>query len=355
MMSNLTFPSLQDVPPEPWRWPAPPFARWSNEGVDLAAREPCTVETRTGSEVHGELEGFDPEHRRLGLRTSSEGGVLTLPFDRFSRLILHRPCALVERDDRTPLLRLPVAAEEREYRLDRAGGLPPLTGRTLGHLRRSEGLFLYEAGLREQGVLRMFVPGGEYIHSHFGPSAQDIAAERWVSTPRELLLALERQPKAPVISIGQALLNLGLVTEDLIQRALSEPLGDMRLGERMVAIGAISRADLHSALAHKMGYPLVDLTRFPIEPQALHKLSLRTAIACRAVPLMVDGRRLVLAVDRPARLDELRGAHALTGLQPAVAIASKRHIKLTLNHFAQQRDLWYHASATRNPVAPTTS
>jgi hypothetical protein len=355
MPKDLVFPALQDVPPEAWRWPAPPFARWSTEGVDLAAREPCTVETRTGSEVHGELEGFDPVGQRLGLRTSNEGGVLTLPFNRFSRLILHRPCALIERDDRMPMQRLPIAAEEREYRLDRAGDLAPLSGRTLGHLRRSEGLFLYEAGLREQGVLRVFVPAGEYIHSRFGPTAQDLAAERWVATPRELLLALERQERAPVISIGQALLNLGLVTEELIQRALSEPLGDMPLGERMVSIGAISRADLHSALAHKMGYPLVDLTRFPIDPQALSKLSLRAAVACRAVPLMVDGRRLVLAVDRPSRVDELRAAHALVGQQLAVAIASKRHIKLTLNQFAQQRDLWYHASATRNPVAPTTS
>lgn len=354
-MSNLVFPTLHDVPAEPWRWPAPPFARWSGAGVDQAAREPCSVETRSGSEVHGELDSFDPERRCLGLRTSSDGSVLTLPFERFSRLTLHRPCSLVERDERTPLLRLPIAAEEREYRLDRAGGLPPLTGRTLSFLRRSEGLFLFEAGLREQGVMRVFVPAGEYVHSHFGPSAQDVAAECWVATPRDLLLALQRQASAPIISIGQALLNLGMVTEELIQRALSEPLGDMRLGERMVAIGAISRSDLHSALAHKMGYPLVDLTRFPIEPQALSKISLRTAIACRAVPLMVDGRRLVLATDRPTRLDELRGAHALQGLTPAVVIASKRHIKLTLNQFAQQRDLWYHASATRNPVAPTTS
>lgn len=354
MPRDLIFPTLQDIPSDPWRWPAPPFARWTNEGVELAAHEPCTVETRSGSEVHGELEGFHPEKRCIGLRTSSEGSVLTLPFERFSRLILHRACALVEQDDRTPMRRLPVAAEERDYRLDRGGNLPPLTGRTLGYLRRSEGLFLYEAGLREQGVLRVFVPAGEFIHSHYGPSAQDRAAERWVSTPRDLLLALERQQRMPVITIGQALLNLGLVTEDLIQRALSEPLGEMPLGERMVAIGAISRADLHSALAHKMGYPLVDLTRFPIDPQALAKLSLRTAIECRAVPLMIDDKRLVLAVDRPSRLDELRSAHAITGLQCAVAIASKRHIKLTLHHFAQQRDAWYYSSAARNPVAPTT-
>jgi hypothetical protein len=355
MSSPLIFPVLHDVPPDPWRWPAPPFARWPLDSVDLAAGEPCSVETRGGSEVHGELEGFDPEQRRLGLRTSSEGTVLTLPFERFSRLTLHRPVGLVERDDRVPMLRLPIASEERDYRLEREQGLPPLTGRTLGHLRRSEGLFLYEAGLREQGVLRVFVPAGEYVRSQFGLSAQDLAAERWVSTPRELLQAVERQKSAIVIPIGQALLNLGLVTEELIQRALSEPLGDMRLGERMVAMGAVSRSDLHSALAHKMGYPLVDLTRFPIDPQALAKLSLRTALACRAVPLMVDGRRLVLAVDRPSRLDDLRSAHALTGLSPAIAIASKRHIKLTLHHFAQQRDMWYHASATRNPVAPTTS
>jgi hypothetical protein len=69
---------------------------------------------------------------------------------------------------------------------------------------------------------------------------------------------------------------------------------------------------------------------------------------------MLDGARVVLAVDRPSRVDDLRGAHALMGVPTAVAIASKRHIKFTLHHLAQQRDTWYCSSATRTPVAPTT-
>ena len=35
------------------------------------------------------------------------------------------------------------------------------------------------------------------------------------------------------------------------------------------------------------------------------KLPLRMALEARAVPLMVDGQRLIVAVDRPSRADKL--------------------------------------------------
>ena len=51
----------------------------------------------------------------------------------------------------------------------------------------------------------------------------------------------------------------------------------------LVAAGMIKRSDLRTALAHKMGYPLVDLTRFPVDPVAAAKLSHRLAVLYRAI------------------------------------------------------------------------
>ena len=45
------------------------------------------------------------------------------------------------------------------------------------------------------------------------------------------------------------------------------------LGEMLVRMGVVSRDDLQTALARKMGYPLVDLDAFPVEAEALRKLS----------------------------------------------------------------------------------
>ena len=63
---------------------------------------------------------------------------------------------------------------------------------------------------------------------------------------------------------------------------------------------ASSRAtDLQTALARKMGYPLVDLDAFPVEAKALRKLPYGVAARLRVMPLLVRDGRLVVALDDP--------------------------------------------------------
>ena len=119
---------------------------------------------------------------------------------------------------------------------------------------------------------RAFVPREAYIKVTFGPSVEERAAARWISAPDVLLLAIERQRSMPVLPIGEALLNLGLVTPAQLDRALELQRGDVPLGEMLVSSGVISRSNLETAIAHKMGYPLVDLTRFPVEEAAARML-----------------------------------------------------------------------------------
>ncbi|MEW6707405.1 MAG: hypothetical protein AB1430_21390 [Pseudomonadota bacterium] len=338
-MAELTFPSLEEAA-EPWQWPAPPFAKWALHAVDDESPQPCTLEAASGDTFDGELVGFDPAARQLRLRTGEAGPVLTLPFVRFTRLTLPGACRLTDVHTREPFERLPVAAQEREYRLDRPPPLAPFAGHTLGHVEAPEGVYLYPPLVREQGVQRVFVPRNAFEGSHFGVSVEDAAAEHWISAPRELLQAIATQHQRPVLPIGQALLALGMATPEQLLKAMAEPLGDMPLGERLVATGVISQGDLHTAIAHKMGYPVVDLTRFPIDPAAVGKLPMRAAFSCLAVPLLIHGVKLVLAVDRPARLEELRDKHVLHDLAPVAVVAPRSHIKLTLMHLSHQQPMW---------------
>ena len=74
-----------------------------------------------------------------------------------------------------------------------------------------------------------------------------------------------------------------MVTEAQLEEALAQQKLDrsVPLGEMLVRMGVVSREDLQTALARKMGYPLVDLDAFPVEPEALRKLPLRRrARAC---------------------------------------------------------------------------
>ena len=148
----------------------------------------------------------------------------------------------------------------------------------------------------------------------------------WIASPGELLAAIDRQQRMPILPLGQSLLELGLLTEAQLERALANQGRDVPLGESLVAAGLISRADLQTALAHKMGYPLVDLTRFPIDPKAVAKLPPRIAVGFRIMPLMLQRERLVVAVDRPARVIKLGAVHAIAGVTVVPVLASRMQI-----------------------------
>jgi hypothetical protein len=316
------FPILLDEPVDPWAWPAPPFA-WRHiaaPGAEVA--QACRVETTSGSTVEGYMLGIDMAAAKLRFGTTLQSPALTLPFARFRRLTLATP---LEGDEPVP-----AAAQEREYRLVVDDEQPALVGRSMGHVEADEGLYLFEPDAHYQSLLRVFVPRCAYRDCEFGATSQDHAAEHWIATPQALLAAIERQARMPVLPMGQSLLELGLVTRQQLDRAL-EQNSDAPLGERLVQSGVVSTADLQTAIAHKMGYPLVDLTRFPIDRAAARKLPLKLALTHRALPIQLDGMRLIVAVDKPARVTSLQALFALKGFTIVPVLASKGQILLALS------------------------
>jgi hypothetical protein len=110
-----------------------------------------------------------------------------------------------------------------------------------------------------------------------------------------------------------------------LQRVQQRLDGKTALGEALVGAGLLSRTDLQTALAHKMGYPVVDLERFPLDRLALSMIPRDVAIAHRLMPLMRDGERLIVAVDRPGRVLKLREheAYARLPLVPVLALKAQ--------------------------------
>jgi hypothetical protein len=87
-----------------------------------------------------------------------------------------------------------------------------------------------------------------------------------------------------------------------------------------------------------MGSPLVDIDKFPIDPEAMAQLPARLAIKFRAVPLMVDGRRLILAVDSPARVNDLKNLRKVQDIDYVAVLAPKLQILRKLDQL--QADDW---------------
>lgn len=348
------FPELFDEPLEPWQWPALPFD-WRHvepPGIDVA--QPCTIETPSGATVEGTLVAFEPAARQLTFRGSADGAPLVLPFSRVRRLTLGWPLKSMAPTLGRPAERVPAASQEREYRLTLADGSGTLGGRTLGHVETPHGLYLFAPGPDGSELQRVFVPRSAYTDSAFGLSAQDLAADKWIATPRALLAALERQDHLPVLPLGQSLLDLGMVTRLQLEQALADKPADAPLGEALVARGVITQGDLHTAIAHKMGYPFVDLTRFPIDPTAAKKLPLRHAVACRALPILFDRDRLIVAVDRPSRAPQVQALYAIAPLRVVPVLASKGQLLLTLSALSQH-DLWSDSVSIRAGFFATTT
>ena len=336
----LRFPSLTMPLGDLWEWPRPPFA-WRHSSADEeSVAQPCRIETGSGNVIEAALLGLDPTLGTLRVRMHDDGMPIELPFARFRRLTLTTPLRPPEPLAGAPAERVPAAAHRRDYRLQSGDDdAAPMTGRTAGYVEADEGLYLFPPIDNGRSLLRVFVPRWACAKKSFGASAQEIAAARWVSTPAQLLEAIEHQRRMPVLPLGQSLLALGMVTQDQLDQALAQPRDDLPLGERMVADGVISRSNLQTALAHKMGYPYVDLSRFPIDPQAAKKVALRMAVDSRALPVMLDGRRLIVVVDRPSRAVKLRTLRAFAQLSIVPVLASKGHILEALTRLAQQ-DVW---------------
>ena len=242
-----------------------------------------------------------------------------------------------------PVERVPTAAQERVYRVELASG-GHLAGRTMGHVQTDAGWFFFNPLDDGAAVQRAFVPKVASAGVTFGKSAEEQAAERWVGTPQDLFAALEAQKRGEIKPLGEALVDLGLVTRGALERVISEQTPDRErpLGEELVARGLLSRPDLKTALAHKMGYPLVDLARFPIDGNAARKLSMRAMREHSVFPLLSDGERLVVAIDDLARVPRLQSLQALANMTLVPVLASQGRIALALAALPQRlgTDRW---------------
>lgn len=340
---STPFPTLMLDDDRVWEWPKPPFAHSHLMTPLDGGAQPCSIETHGGAEVRGQLLHFDVDAGMLRVSISDGGETLNLAFTKFRRLTLSTPWPLAGRGVDEPVERVPTAMQERSYRITLVGG-GDLDGLTMGHVRANGGIFLYAPHDDGAAVTRVFVPHAAFTGIEFGKTAEELAAERWIATPPQLFAALDAQKTAAIKPLGHALVDLGFVTRSVVERFERERPDDAErpLGEELVMAGLLDRADLKTALAHKMGYPMVDLSRFPVDPQAARKLSARSMLEHSAFPLLVDGDTLIVAVDDLARIPRLQSLQNLARLKLVPVLASRAQIKIALGTLPQRlgTDCW---------------
>ena len=325
-----------------WAWPVPPFAHAGSMSPLPAGALPCRVESAGGVTFDGELVEFDVARERMRVRVGRDGDPLWLPFSRLRRLTVLKPWTLMREAPGAPIERMPTVAQERDYTAELSAG-GHVAGRTIGNVRQRCGWFLFAPAEGGQAVLRQFVPTATCTGVSLGRSFEEMAAERWVATPEQLLAAVQAQQKATIRPLGESLLELGLLTQHELDRAVraqAQTQSDQPLGEVLVRAGLITSADLQTALAHKMGYPVVDLLRFPVDPRAVKRFSVAVMHEHRALPLMQEGNRLFVAVDTLGSVATLKSLQSVAGLELVPVVAPRGRLSVALAAHIKTSDVW---------------
>lgn len=315
-------------------WPTPPFAAYPAPSIP-ALPEGCEVEGLNGKTMTGRLVDFDPDEGLLQLRVVTARTTVTLRFDQFRRLRLLQLLAPLPPTENLRQDELLAQRPAVPYSIGLKGVPEPLTGLTIGHVETRQGLFIFEPADLNGSVRRSFFPRGVLDRAELGcrigetlleqsivtpeqvrsaldeqqalrsQKLGDMLVVRQIIAPEELAYAIEQQAKMPMVRIGEALVALGFVTEQQLGEALEQQKADrsVPLGELLVRKGMVTRADLQTALARKMGYPLVDLAKFPADARAVARLPHAAASRLAALPLMLHGGRIVVALEDPSRRD----------------------------------------------------
>ena len=196
--------------------------------------------------------------------------------------------------------RIAQATIECDDVLRTAEGRELLHGRTVGHVDTDDGLFLFAAAPGEIALNRVFVPRAAPLRCEFGPTADGRAPVRWITDRMALRAAFASQRNRRIPRIGEALAQSGFETPLQIAQALAQPGLHGRLGERLVQQGLVTPARLETGLAFKLGYPLVDLARFPIDTACARVLWPELARRLGVIAIALEGREIGVAVDGPA-------------------------------------------------------
>ena len=324
---------------EAFQWPTPPFASYPAP-TEQTETLPCQIVMGEELKVaSGRLTFFVPENGIAHVQMPPARTTVALRFDQFRSLTLTTPLLPLPMQLADPHAKLLRHRQANPYRIRLVDG-GEQRGDTIGHVDTEFGLFLFPPVESDGSVKRLFVPKGAYVSFEIGPKIGEVLIEQHHATfdqvteamglqdemrsqkigdilvmkqivsPEQLLDAIERQHKMPMVRIGEALLSLGMVSRGQLEEALVQQQIDrsVPLGEVLVRMNVVSRDDLQTALARKMGYPIVDLAAFPVEAEALRRVSYSVAARLRIMPVLIRDGRLLIALDDPSRraaLDEV--------------------------------------------------
>jgi len=136
-------------------------------------------------------------------------------------------------------------------------------------------------------------------------------------------------------SIGHILSSSQIITESDIASALEEQKrSGGRFGEALVNLGIVSQEDIDWALSNQLDLPYIRLKKEMIDPEATALVPAELARAYNLIPLICAGGELNIAIADPLNSAAVEAVERQTGLRVNLSVALIREIR-------QMLDEWY--------------
>jgi type II secretory ATPase GspE/PulE/Tfp pilus assembly ATPase PilB-like protein len=196
----------------------------------------------------------------------------------------------------------------------------------LGQLLIADGLASKEQvaeALAEQSAGGAYVPLGRRL------------VDKDILTARQLALVLERSDKR--LKIGEVLRRNGAISDEQLEHALQEQRRVKRpLGEVLIKLGFVTEEVMRQALCLQLGVAYVDLDGMMIDKSLTRLINLNYARRHWLVPIARMGQALTVSMDDPTKTATVEELAQLTGYAVSVVTSSHAAIKRAFKRLYEQ-------------------
>ena len=135
--------------------------------------------------------------------------------------------------------------------------------------------------------------------------------------------------------LGEILRDEGLISEEQLQAALEKQKREkgLRIGEVLVAMGAVTAEDVAQAIWQQRQIPYVDLDNYALDPKVIELVPERIARAYLALPIFKIGNALTVAMADPFNLIAVDDLRSRTGCEIETVISTEDKIEKCLDHY----------------------
>ncbi|OGX06989.1 MAG: hypothetical protein A3G87_04030 [Omnitrophica bacterium RIFCSPLOWO2_12_FULL_50_11] len=157
----------------------------------------------------------------------------------------------------------------------------------------------------------------------------------------EILPTTELEKRKFTKPIGQMLLEIGLIHEEELNRAVRQHLetGE-RIGQVLLRMNALTSDQLGSCLGRKLGVKYVSLKDHMLSDDVTELLSTEVMRNRQVVPLRVYDNRLEVAMANPLDQNTMDEIHALSGFRVVPKFALENEVEEFLEKHIRKSGYW---------------